>query len=841
MSAKENPAVPGGVPDETAVSAASTAQSTGPRSGYVNLVPAHIDELVASAIAPAVAARHGVYSATDRDGLPEWAQWLHDKHGDGIYPVLVYPMTEPDGSLTGQVRPAGGSVTDADGNEMKYVSPAGDKSPQLPVVREVDDPVGVLVVEGVKQALAADTWAPSGWVIYRICGITGWVRNGVPTKHLRVVRDLDVVVIPDADAATKRAVYDGAVTLGEACEARRATSAKFARVAGFGNTGVDDVLGACADDDERRELFADLLAATTAKPAKSAPKAPTAAQRRAKNADRAATRLAAERRSDARPVIHVGEDRAAVIDELDRVLRARFDGEQLFRHGDALGRLVVEAKGPAVSRVTEGAFADLVSQAAITVAGAVRDHDSKKGCEHDNAWPDKNSIAAIESRFRNYKPLDGASAVPLVREDGSIVTESGYDEETRHYVHLSEDLIGLSVPEHPTEADIAAARALLVEGLLGDFLLKDRSDVAHAVSALITPLVRPLLPTSPGFVVNGLQAGVGKGLLLNVMSTIVAGQNPSLSMLPKTEDDMRKSLTAILYSGATAIFFDETAEIDSAVLNGFITAESWSDRRLGVTERIEMPNRSTIVFAGNQVVVIGDAARRMVQIRLHTDEPNPESRTGFRHGDLKGWVVESRRELLRACLVLIAAWFDKGQPVPDHPARMGSFERWQDMMGGILMVAGIDGLLDGWFEQRAASDIEGQHWSAHLQWLADHYGDDEFTARTAANDLKYDDEAEYPPGLEDLGEKASAARELGKAWSKQADRWRANGLRIVQIAAGAGGRMKWRVQRYDEATGGPVSVIADSAAATPPAPAPSIPAEPGRPMPVITDLDEGVS
>lgn len=835
MTNEKNPAGQGGV-SEAAITPSSGVDDSGPESVYVNLCDEHAAELKGSAIPPEVAARHGVHTACVAAQLPQRARWLDDKFGDSIYPVLVYPMTEPDGTETGQVKPAPGSVTDAGGNAMKYLSPAGAASPQLPVVREVADPVGVLIVEGVKQALAVDAWAPDDWAIYRICGITGWVRNGVPTKHLRVVRDLPVVIIPDADASTKRAVYDGALMLGEACEARRAKSVKFVRVAGFGNTGIDDVLGACADDDERRELLADLLASASSKPAKAVPKAPTAADRKAKDAQREAARLAAQRRSDVRPVIHVGEDRAAVIDGLDSVLHSTFDGVRLFRHGESLGQLVVEASGPSVARVTEGAFADLVAQAAITVAGETRDDDDE-GCSHGHAWPDQNSLSAVESRYRTYAPLDGVSAVPLVREDGSIVTDSGYDPETRHYVHLSEDIAGLTVPEHPSDVDLDAARELLVDTLLGDFLLKDRSDVAHAVAAIITPLIRPLLPTSPGLVINGLQAGVGKGLLLHVISTIVAGHNPSLSMLPKSEDEMRKSLTATLYSGVTAVIYDETAEVDSAVLNGFITAESWADRRLGVTERIEMPNKTVVLFAGNQVSIIGDAARRMVQIRLHSNLPNPESRTGFRHSDLKAWVSDNRRELLRACLILIRAWFDRGQPIPDHPARMGSFERWQDTVGGILMVAGIDGLLDGWFEQRADADIEGKHWSAHLAWLADHYGDDEFTARTAANDLKYDDEAEYPPGLEDVGDKPSAARELGKAWSKQADRWRPNGLRITKVAEGAGGRMKWRVQRFDEATGEPAASVS-LVGAPPPAPVAAMPAEPGRPMPVITDVDE---
>ncbi|ANQ74407.1 hypothetical protein [Rhodococcus sp. 008] len=834
MREKKSPAGQGEAFDKTAEDTASDLNSTpGPRSGYVRLSDDHIDELIASAIPPEVTAAAGVYTAQTGDELPEWAQWLPLRHGDSVFPALVYPMTEPDGSETGQVKPAPGSVVDADGNEMKYVSPAGAASPQLPVVREVDDPRGVLIVEGVKQALASNAWAPEDWAIYRICGITGWSRNGIPTKHLRVVRGLDVVIVPDADSATKRQVYDGAVTLGEACEGRRAKSVAFVRVAGFGSTGVDDALGNCADDDERREQFEDWLSTAADKPAKAAPRKATAASRKAADAEHRSIRLAKAREGDARPVIHVGEDRKIVIDKLDAVLRVRFDGTQLFRHGDALGQLVVEDRGPVVSPVSSGAFPDLVSQAAITVEGAARDDES--GCSHAHAWPDRNTLSAIESRYRSYNPLDGVSAVPVVRPDGSIVTASGYDAATRHYVHLADDLTGLTVPDSPTDDEIAAARTLLVDDLLGDFAFKAQSDLAHAVAALVTPVLRPLLPTSPGLAVNGLQAGIGKGLLLDVVSTIVAGSKPELAMLPGTEDEVRKTLTAYLHSGQTAVFFDETAELQSAVLSGCITAESWSDRRLGVTERISMPNKVVFFFAGNQMVIAGDMARRVVQIRLHTDAPNPQNRMDFRHSDLKAWVAENRSDLLRALLILCRAWFVRGQPVPEHAFRMGTFERWQDMVGGILMVAGVGGFLDGMAEQRLAADFDGQCWVDHLGWLAETFGVRKaFTAKEAADSICIGSDADTPPGLESLADRADP-RALGKAWAKQADRWREN-LRIVKVGTGQGGRVKWLIEQYTATTTG-------GTAPTPPTPpaAPALarrmPAEPGRPMPVITDLD----
>lgn len=813
--------------------------------GYRNLTVQHAQELYDSAIPPEIAQKHGVYSAMTVDDQPGWAWWINRYNVGNPFPVLVYPMVEPDGGVTGQVKPQKDSVIYRDEEPAKYISPNDRNSapyaPQLPVVRSVDNPKGVLIVEGVKQALAVDAWAPAEWAIYRICGITGWSRGGSPTRHLKVVRGLDVVVIPDADAATKHQVYKGAVELGNACESRRANSVRFVRIAGFGSTGIDDQLGRQSSDEDRRELIEDFLAVAHSKPADKVPKALSAEQKRKAAEKKKAAALAESRRNDVRPVIHIGEERMAVIAELDRVLRENYDGMVLFRHGESLGQLIVEESDPKVVTVTQGSFSDLISLAAITVAGDEADDDDEKGCTHPYVWPDTNTLKALESRYRSYQPLVGVSAVPVIRPDGSFVTEPGYDLETGYYVSLSDDIAGIEVPESPTDAEVAKARNLLIDDLFVDFLLKDRSDMAHAVAALLSPFVRPIVRTCPGFVVNGLQPGVGKGLVLTTISTVVSGAAPEFAMLPDNEDEMRKTLTAYLHAGKTSIFFDETHKLASKVLNGCLTAESWSDRKLGVTERIEMPNVACMYFAGNQIEISGDMARRAVQLRLHTDEPDPQNRDGFKH-ELPGWATENRRELLQACLTLIRAWYNRGKPKAQRAFRFGSFEQWQDVLGGILEVAGIPGFLEDMDEQRQAADFDGQCWIAHLSWLAETFSvGQDFVARDASEKMLDDPDAETPPELERLL-KDSDPRALGKAWATQADRWRA-GLRIVNRGTAGGHRTKWAIEKHDTSTPGEPS---DAAPASHPAPAPAavtkqLPDGLGRPMPVISDLDEEAS
>ena len=111
---------------------------------YLNLAREHARELYNSAIPASVAAEQGIRSAYARNELPEYAQWIANT-GDSVFPALVFPMTHPDGSETGQVKPAPDSVTTPAGQSRKYVSPDKKSNPPtLPVLRAVKDPEVVL-------------------------------------------------------------------------------------------------------------------------------------------------------------------------------------------------------------------------------------------------------------------------------------------------------------------------------------------------------------------------------------------------------------------------------------------------------------------------------------------------------------------------------------------------------------------------------------------------------------------------------------------------------------------------------------------------------------------------
>ena len=62
---------------------------------------------------------------------------------------------------------------------------------------------------------------------------------------------------------------------------------------------------------------------------------------------------------------------------------------------------------------------------------------------------------------------------------------------------------------------------------------------------------------------------------------------------------------------------------------------------------------------------------------------------------------------MQAILTLVQAWVAAGRP---RGQRLGSFEQWAEVIGGILQVVGVEGFLDNLEEYYAAADQEGQDW-----------------------------------------------------------------------------------------------------------------------------------
>lgn len=308
--------------------------------------------------------------------------------------------------------------------------------------------------------------------------------------------------------------------------------------------------------------------------------------------------------------------------------------------------------------------------------------------------------------------LDGVVVTPVFGRGGQLIQAHGYHPGERLWHEPDPALSVPPIAEHPGLGEIAAARSLLLDELLVDFPMAAPSDRAHILAALLLPFVRRLIegPT-PLHLLEAPSAGSGKGLLANVISTIVTGRAAPGQVLSAKDDEARKQLTAEMVRGRPLILIDNVSEklvLDSPALASIVTATLWTDRVLGLSQMVTAPNQALWLMTGNNPRLSMELARRCVRVRLQPQVDRPWLRGGFRHDPLLKWVGQQRGELMRAILTLIQAWVVAGQPRGQK--RLGSFEQWAEVIGGILQVAGVEGFLDNLEEYYAAADQEGQDW-----------------------------------------------------------------------------------------------------------------------------------
>lgn len=316
-------------------------------------------------------------------------------------------------------------------------------------------------------------------------------------------------------------------------------------------------------------------------------------------------------------------------------------------------------------------------------------------------------------------PLDAVATTPLFGTTGDLITAPGYHRSERLWFESQKDLYDLDFSAPENLMNIEAARALLVDDLLVDFPFVDESDRAHALAALILPFVRRMITgCTPIHLVEAPMAGSGKGLLCHLISIVATGRVSDSRTLASQDDEARKMLTAELSRGRPIILLDNTDErkkLDCPSLASVVTAETWTDRLLGKSTMLTLPNRALWLITGNNPALSMEIARRCVRIRIDPRVDRPWRRNGFKHPVVVEWARENRCRLVRAILVIVRAWLAAGQPTSDQ--RLGSFERWSAVLGGILEVVGIRGFLGSLDDLYDASDAEGQAWREFTsQW-----------------------------------------------------------------------------------------------------------------------------
>jgi putative DNA primase/helicase len=313
--------------------------------------------------------------------------------------------------------------------------------------------------------------------------------------------------------------------------------------------------------------------------------------------------------------------------------------------------------------------------------------------------------------------------VPVYGIDGSLQTQQGYHKESRTLYEASKGFTLRAASLKPTTEEVDRAKQIILEELLLDFPFVDQSDCAHAISLFLLPYVRNVIdgPT-PNHIVESPTPASGKGLLVYAVLEPSAG--PHIGSIAQAHDgeEWRKRITACLRETREVILIDNiTRPLDSGELASALTATEWEDRLLGKNEIIKMPVRCVWVTTGNNPSMSTEIARRSIRIRLDAGMERPWERKEFKHPNLLGWAKEHRADLVWAAHTLVNSWIAAGMPLFGERT-LGSFERWAEIVGGILENAQIPaflGNLDSFYE---AADSENALWQEFVSLWWEKYG-----------------------------------------------------------------------------------------------------------------------
>jgi hypothetical protein len=332
--------------------------------------------------------------------------------------------------------------------------------------------------------------------------------------------------------------------------------------------------------------------------------------------------------------------------------------------------------------------------------------------------PPKDVVAAVHARgqWPKLRSLQGITTSPLLRADGSIFSQPGYDPATGFLYFPTGPT--QPIPEAPTREDALAALDQLLE-VVCDFEFATPAHQAAWVAALLTPLARATYQgNTPLFLIDANSARSGKSRLCDCISLIVANKTMARSRFTQDDDEQEKRCMTHLQAGDPVVLFDNVAgAFGGTTLDALLTSEGWFSGRLlgknGADARLSVRNLTVWFATANNATLAGDLFGRCVHVRLESTHEHPEERTGFRHADLLGWVRLERPRLLAAALTILRAWFVAGKPRPDMPS-FGSFEAWSEVVRSVCLWLALP---DPWADTKGGIREADQAASLHAQLL----------------------------------------------------------------------------------------------------------------------------
>jgi hypothetical protein len=267
--------------------------------------------------------------------------------------------------------------------------------------------------------------------------------------------------------------------------------------------------------------------------------------------------------------------------------------------------------------------------------------------------------------------LTGIISVPILRTDGTLLSQPGYDARTGLFLAAEEEW---EIPDQPTPEDAQKALERLAEPF-SEFKFVSGSDRSVLFSGILTGIQRRILGPAPlhGFSAPGQREG--KSLLAEAVAILATGRPAPATAVSTQREELRKVVTSILREGHLIVNLDNIeGPFASPDLARAITQTEYSDRILGESRQLRLPTNVLWTATGNNLTLRGDLSSRTLLCRIDSKLERPEQRT-FKITDFKAFLRENRKRLVVDALTILRAYQVAGRPRQSVPA-WGGFGDW---------------------------------------------------------------------------------------------------------------------------------------------------------------------
>jgi Domain of unknown function (DUF3854) len=740
------------------------------------LTPEHAKQLSRFSIPPEMLEAADVRSVTDAEARDQFGINGNYSGVDLAGILFPYPSPVTDRRMGGRIRldqllPDGGKyLSEKDCRHLFF--------PPFPKEWLSDTSVPVGIVEAEKSALAVkavNDRAGRRMLVIAIGGCWGWRRkigkrelpNGDSEPETGPSKDFDLIawqgrtvfLVFDTNASSNTSVQHARRLLAKDL-GQRGALVQIAEVPSVENVnGPDDLIAVSGDDAMLRVVdSASPFSVITLRPGK---------------------------RPDA-------------VDQAEEILLGHSERFMIFQRASKLVRIVSlpePRKEGGLQRSSGTVQLEPLSREALT---EIFDHTvqwQRIGADGDERIIDCPAKIAISylSRTGSWRlpVLKGIISAPIMREDGTILSQRGYDNDTGLFFLSDEDWP--AIPDRPTREDARVALETLLAPF-AEFPFVAAEDKAAHAAGILTAIQRRALTACPIFGYSAPAPRSGKTLLANSAAIIATGRPAPATTVSGEREEVRKVITSTLLEGHAVINFDNIERpLSSKELCIALTQQEYQDRVLGESRMLCLPTNVFWTATGNNLVFGGDLASRALLCRIDAGMESPESRN-FTVSNLENSLRSNRSQLVAAALTILRAYHVAGRP-KQHVSPWGGFDNWSANIREPLIWVG---LADPCKTRVAvkADDPEREEWATGIRALFDVFGDSDFTTKEIIERCGSNAELKasilsVAAGRQQKGEVDS--RRLG-AWLKRVRDRIVGGLRLKRPSE-TSGVANWRITK----------------------------------------------